>query len=105
MGGYGEELEVFPDQSMLYGEAYAYRTRATLDMARIYGRGDTIYRDLLVSPYRPDFELDLPKDVDEVFPADYIRTYDVIKGAPAPPLPREDCCSEPRGTVATRETP
>jgi hypothetical protein len=82
---------------MLYGDAYAYRMRATLDKARIYGRGDTIYRELLISPYRPDFEIDLPKSLDEVFAADYIRTYDAIKGAPAPPLPRAFGLTEPAG--------
>jgi ABC-type glycerol-3-phosphate transport system substrate-binding protein len=84
-------------KSVLYGEGYAYRMRATLDKARIYGRGDTIYREMLISPYRPDFEIDLPKDLDEVFPPDYIRTYDAIKGAPAPPLPRGFGLTEPAG--------
>ncbi len=84
-------------KSYLYGETYAYRMRASLDSARTYGRGDVIYRDLLISPYRPTQTLELPKPLEEVFPADYIRTYDAVKGAPAQPLPRAFGLTEPSG--------
>ena len=84
-------------KSYLYGETYLYRMRVSLDRARIYGKGDIIYRDLLISPYRAEQELDLPKPLEEVFPPDYIRTYDAIKGAPALPMARGFGLTEPAG--------
>jgi len=79
----------------LYGDMLLYNLRISLDRKDIYGRGDIIYRHLLISPYQPAEEIKPPKPLHEVFPADYIRTYDEIKTAPAMPLPRAFGLTEP----------
>jgi len=82
-------------KDFLYGDTYVYRMRASLDRARITGQGDVVYGELLICPYRPTHGLELPMSVEDVFPPDYVRTYDAIKRAPAMPLPRGFGLSEP----------
>jgi len=82
-------------KDFLYGDTYVYRMRASLDRARITGQGDVVYGELLICPYRPNQDLDLPMSVEDVFPADYVRTYEAIKRAAATPLPRGFGLSEP----------
>ena len=79
----------------LYGDTIVNLMRVAVDRGRVFGKGEVIYQQLLISPYRLSQTLETPKKLEEVFPPDYIRTYDLIKQAPAPPLPRNFGLSEP----------
>jgi hypothetical protein len=80
--------------SWFYGDIFANRIRAATQEARAKGRGSSLYMELLTLPYKPTENL-LDKPLSEVFPRNYLETYDRIRKAPAPPLPREFGLREP----------
>ena len=91
-----EQLEAAFDwcKSWFYGDIFINRIRATTQEARAKGRASRLYMELLTLPYKPTEDL-LDKPLSAVFPKNYLDTYDRIRKAPAPPLPREFGLREP----------
>jgi hypothetical protein len=91
-----EQLEAAFDwcKSWFYGDLFVNRMRSEATEARIKGRRNALYAELLVLPYRPKENL-LDQPLEKVFPADYLDVYRAIRAAHAPPLPREFGLGEP----------
>ncbi len=91
-----EELQAAFDwtASYYYGSVFANNIRATMQQDRALGKSSEAYSRLLSSTYTPEEQL-LDRPLSEVFPPDYLRTYDRIRRFPAPPLPREFGLEEP----------
>ncbi len=77
-----------------YGDAFANRVRQANADARAKGNVSTVYSEVLALPYKPNEQM-LDKPLAEVFPKDYLRTYNIIRKSPAKPLPREFGLKEP----------
>jgi hypothetical protein len=88
-------------KSWFYGDLFVNRMRAAATDARIKKRQSELYAELLVLPYQPKENL-LDKPLDQVFPRDYLETYQKIRAAHAPPLPREFGLKEPSAADLTR---
>ena len=81
-------------KSWFYGDIFVNRIRAATQEAKAKGRGSSLYMELLTLPYKPTENL-LDKPLSQVFPRNYLETYERIRAAPAPPLPREVGLREP----------
>lgn len=81
-------------KSYFYGDVWANRMRSAAQAAKLAGRQNPIYAEMLVLPYKPSVNL-LDKPLDQVFPRDYLDVYDVIRKTAGPPLPRMFGLREP----------
>jgi hypothetical protein len=81
-------------KSHFYGPIFVNTLRAAIQRDQVLGKPSTAYATLLCTPYEPEEKL-LGRPLSEVFPADYLRTYDAIRRSHAPPLPREFGLQEP----------
>jgi hypothetical protein len=81
-------------KSFFYGPVFANTMRGYMQRDRALGKQSDAYARMLVLPYEPEEKL-LDRPMSEVFPPDYLRLYDRIRRAPAPPLPRGFGLKEP----------
>ena len=91
-----EELQAAFDwtTSLFYGPTFVNQLRATIQQAKVQGKRSSAYGVLLANPYKPVEEV-LSEPLEEIFPANYLRMYDLIRKVPAAPLPREFGLREP----------
>ncbi|HZO87032.1 MAG TPA: extracellular solute-binding protein [Chthonomonadaceae bacterium] len=91
-----EQLEVAFEwvKEWFYGDVFLNNMRAQAQQSKALGKRNSIYATLLTLPYKPKENL-LDKPLSQVFPPDYIRLYDALHTAPAPPLPRQFGLREP----------
>lgn len=88
-------------RSWFYGDLFVNRMRAATQDARLRGQTSVVYAEVLALPYQPTENL-LDKPLEQVFPADYLATYQQLRRAPAPPLPREFGLREPPAAELTK---
>src|SRR5207253_401582 len=81
-------------KSWFYGDIFLNNARAAAQRAQALKQRNGLYATLLSLPYQPKESL-LDKPLSAVFPPDYIRLYDALRTAPAPPLPRQFGLREP----------
>lgn len=91
-----EQLQAAFDwtRAYFYGPTFVNNLRAEIQRDRVLGKRSTAYATLLTTPYQPQEAL-LDTPLERIFPPDYLRVYDAIKAAHAPPLPREFGLQEP----------
>jgi hypothetical protein len=91
-----EQLEAAFDwtKSFFYGPIFSNTIRSNVQRDKALGKRSDAYAKVFVLPYEPEEGL-LDEPMSAVFPPDYLRVYDQIRAAPAPPLPREFGLQEP----------